>query len=128
MRIQTAATNLITTRFGDDGLTHTGQKRTNHQHAATQGCAFLHKLIALQVVEIQLVCFKGIGVFFLFRYLHTNITQQLDEVVHIANVRNVTDNHLLLCQQCGTDYLQGLVLSTLWCDSSLQQMAAFNDK
>ena len=128
MRIQTAATNLITTRFGDNGFTHTGQKRTNHHHAATQCSTLLHKLVALQVIQVQLVGFEGIGVFFLFRYLHTNITQQLDEVVHIANVRDVTDNHLLLCQQCGTDYLQGLVLSTLWCDSSLQQMAAFNDK
>ena len=128
MRIQTAATNLITTWLGDDSLAHASQQRTDHHHAATQCSTLLHKLVALQVIQVQLVGFEGIGVFFLFRYLHTNITQQLDEVVHIANVRDVTDNHLLLCQQCGTDYLQGLVLSTLWCDGSLQQMAAFNDK
>ena len=47
MGVEASAPDLITTRFRDDGLAHTGQQRTNHHHTASEFCTLLDELVAL---------------------------------------------------------------------------------
>ena len=58
--VQSATPDLVTPGFGNDRPPHTGEQRTDHHHTATQFGTFLHKLIALQVGEIQTVCLEGV--------------------------------------------------------------------
>ena len=58
--VQSATPDLVTPGFGNDSPPHTGEQRTDHHHTATQFGTFLHKLIALQVGEIQTVCLEGV--------------------------------------------------------------------
>ena len=57
-------------------------------------------------------------------HLHTDILQQLDEVVDVADIWNVMNGYCLTGQQCGTDNLQGFVLGALRSDFATQQVAA----
>ena len=36
--------------------------------------------------------------------------------------------HLIVGEQTGTNHLQSLILGTLWCDGSLEQLASFYDE
>ena len=51
-------------------------------------------------------------------HLHVDVSEQLDEVVHIADVRDVVNRHRLTGQQRSTDDLKCFVLGALWCDGS----------
>ena len=110
MSVQSAASYLVATRFGDDCLAHAGQQRTDHQDRSTQGGAAADESVALQVVEVQLVGLEGEAVACsLWRvgrlHFDSDILQKLNEVVDIANVRDVVDSHLFACQQRGADNL-----------------------
>ena len=58
MGIQSSASDLIATWFGNNGLAHTSQQRTNHHHAASQGGTLLYELVALQIVKVKLICLE----------------------------------------------------------------------
>jgi hypothetical protein len=138
---------LVATGLGNDGLAHAGQQRTNHQHRAAQLGTLLHKLIALQIVQVEVIGLEGEsppygprGGFITLQdmsvtiggrqggYLHADILQQLDEVVDIADVGNVADSDRLAGEQRGTDDLQGLVFGTLRRDGSTERMSALYDE
>ena len=88
----------------------------------------MHKIIALKEVEIELVGAESIGVARVARHIHSYLPKQLDEVVDISDVGDITDGHRLRSEQRGTDDLQCLVLGTLGSDGALERMTAFNDK
>ncbi len=104
------------------------KQRTNHEHTATKRGAFLHKLQTVEIVEIQFVALEGIVVTAMLSYLDTYFLEQLDEVVHIQDVRHVLDAHRLIGKNRGTDNLQRLVLGTLWGDGTLERMTALYDE
>ena len=54
--------------------------------------------------------------------------QENDQILHIQNLRNIGDGHLLLGQKHSADDLQGLILRTLRPDSSAELITAFYNK
>ena len=123
--VQSATTNLVATRLGNDSLAHTRQQRTNHQHRTAQLGTLSDELVALQECHIQAVGLEGIGTIS-SGHLHANLAQQLDEVVDVADVGDVTDGYRVCRQQRGTDDLQCLVLGALRGNGTAQQVSAFN--
>ena len=128
MRVQTSASNLVTTRFGNNGLTHTCQQWTDHHHRAAQLRTFLHELVACQEFHVQFIGPESKAVFSRLFNLHTNILQQLNKVVDIADVGNVVNGHHVAGQQRGTNHLQGLVLGALRTDFTTEQVPTFNSE
>ena len=59
MGVEAPPSNLVATGLGNDSLAHACQQRSDHHDRATQLRAFLHELVALQVVEVQLVGLEG---------------------------------------------------------------------
>ena len=96
MRVETTATNLVATRLGNRSLSATTQERTDHEHAATKGGAFLHKLYAVQIVEIEFIALESIVVAAVLCHLDSDFFQQLDEIVDVKDVRHVLDAHRIL--------------------------------
>ena len=89
---------------------------------------FTHELITFKIGKVYAVGLKLIIISGDSRHLHFDVLQQLNEIVHIQDVRYVADNDRVTAQQGGTDNLQRLVLSTLWSNGTTQRMTAFDDK
>ena len=96
VRVETTATNLVATRLGNRSLSATAQERTDHEHAATKGGTFLHKLYAVQIVEIEFIALESIVVVAVLCHLDSDFFQQLDEIVDVEDVRHVLDAHRIL--------------------------------
>ena len=117
--VKTATAYLVTAGFGDNCLAHPGKQWTDHHNTTAELCTLMHKLIALQIFEVEFICLEGIGVLSLLTShffplnLHTDILQQLDEIVYIADVGDIMYRHFLIGEQSSTDYLQSLVFCTL---------------
>ena len=61
-------------------------------------------------------------------HLHTHILEQLNQVVHIQNIRNVLNAHSITRQQCRTNHFQRFILSTLRNNLTTQTMTALYNK
>ena len=99
-----------------------------HEHTTTKRRTFLHKLQTVEIIEFQLITLECIVVTTVLGYLDTYLLEQLNQVVHIQDVRHVGDAHRLVGKDCGTDNLQGLVLGALRCDSTFERMTALYDE
>ena len=126
MGIKASATDLITPRFSNHSLSHTCQKRSNHQHTATQCSTLLDKLLTTEVVEIEFISLKMKHSLLFLTDFHTDVFQQLYQIVDVANVGNIAYNNLVVGEQRCTDHLQGLVFSALRDDGSTEQVSAFD--
>ena len=103
--IKSATPDFVATGLGDNGSSHASQQRTDHQDGATQVGTFLHELVALQVFQVECVGLERERTLSDFLDLDTDIAQQLNEVVDVANVGDVVDGHLVAGEQRGTDNL-----------------------
>ena len=126
--IQTATTYLIATRLSYGSLATSTEQRTYHEHTTTKRRTFLHKLQTVEIIEFQLITLECIVVTTVLGYLDTYLLEQLNQIVHIQNVRHVADAHRLAGKDCGTDNLQSLVLGALRCDSTFERMTALYDE
>ena len=59
--VESTTSDLITSGFGNDSPPHTSKQRTDHHHTATQFGTLHHKLVALQVGEVQTVCLESVS-------------------------------------------------------------------
>lgn len=84
--------------------------------------------ICIEIIEFQLITLECIVVTTVLGYLDTYLLEQLNQVVHIQDVRHVGDAHRLVGKDCGTDNLQRLVLGALRCDSTFERMTALYDE
>ena len=108
--VQTATAYLVATRLGNHSLSHTRQQWTNHHDGATQVGTLFHELVALQILQVQSVGLECVGVAkglsaIGFRYLDTDVAQQLNQVVDITDVGDVVDGNLFAGEQRGADNL-----------------------
>ena len=60
--VESPAAYLVAARLSDDGFAEASQQRTYHQHRAAQLGTLAHELVALQVVEVQLIGLEGVRV------------------------------------------------------------------
>jgi len=120
--------NLVAPRFGHDGTAEACQQRTDGEHRPPQCGALAHELVAAQVFQVHLVGLEGIAALAAGCHLHVDVAQQLDQVVHVEDVGNVADLHLVAREQRGRDHLQGFVLGSLRRYLSFEQVPAFDDK
>ena len=128
--VQTATSYLVATGLGNDGFSHASQQRTDHHDGAAQLGTLVDKLVALQVLQVELVRLEREGTLaralaFYLLHLDTDVAEQLDEVVDVADVGDVANDHLVAGQQRGTNHLQRLVLGALWRNGATEQMPAF---
>ena len=128
MGIQTTTSDLIPTGLCHYSLAKTREQRADHQYRATKSRTFTHELITFKIGKVYAVGLKLIIISGDSLHLHFDVLQQLNEIVHIQDVRYVADNDRVTAQQGGTDNLQRLVLSTLWSNGTTQRMTAFDDK
>ena len=89
MGVKPAAAYLVASGFRHYGPAETGKQRAYEQHAAAERRAFAYELVAFKVVEADV--FRPESVFVLTDTLdiHPDVDKQLDEVVHVEDVRNV---------------------------------------
>ena len=126
--VQSAASYLVASGTGDDGFAEAGQQRSDHEHRPSERGAFLHKVVALQIIQVQVSGTETVGVAVDTLHLNTDIFQQADEVVDVEDVGNVGDGHLVGGEQRGADDLQGLVFGSLRSDGTLQRVPSFDDE
>ena len=126
--VQPAPSDLVAAGFCDDGLAEAAQQRAYGEHGAAQRGALAHELVALQVVEVEVVGLEGVVVAAVSGYADAHVLEQLDEVVDVEDVGDVLDVHLVAGEQRGTDHLQSLVLGALWGDGAAERSAAFYDE
>ena len=125
MGVQTAAAYLVSARFGNHSLAKACHHRSyEHDRTAQAGTPF-QEFIALQIGKINIGCLKAICIDAFFRYVHSHIPHQLNQVVHIQDVRYVVHRHLFGCEQGGADNLQHLVLRSLRINVSGKAVSAF---
>lgn len=60
--------------------------------------------------------------------LDTNFLEQLDEVVHVQDVRHIGDAHGSSVRMVVQIASKRLVLGSLWCDGTLERMTALYDE
>ena len=126
--VKTAAPDLVSSGLGHCSLTKATKQWAKHQHRAAQGSTLLHKLQAVEIVEIELVCLKRIVAGRIGCHLHPDVLEQSDQIVDVENIRDIADPHCVAREQRGADHLQSLVLGTLRHDGSTQGMAAFDNE
>lgn len=125
MRIQPAASYLVSSRLGNHSLAEACHHRAYQHNRTTQAGAPFQELVAFQIGEIHIGCPETIRVDTLLRYRDTHIPHQLDKVVDVQYVRYVVHRHLFRGKQRGADNLQHLVLRSLRIDISRKAMSTF---
>ena len=126
--IKTAAADLIATRLGDGSLAESAEQGSEHQYTATQRRTLLHELQTVEIIQFQLITLEGIIMTAVSGYLHTDFLEQLDQVVHIQDVRHIGNAHGFIGKNGGTDHLQRLILGSLRGDGTLERMTALYDE
>ena len=126
--IKTAAADFIATRLGDGSLAESSEQGSEHQYTATQRRTLLHELQTVEIIQFQLITLEGIIMTAVSGYLHTDFLEQLNQVVHIQDVRHIGNAHGLIGKNGSTDHLQRLVLGSLRGDGTLERMTALYDE
>ena len=128
MRVQTPATDFVSTRLGICHFAQTRQKRTDEHNGTTQFIAFLEEVRAAQISRVKAAGGEGVLAFRQFLYRNAHRCEQVDEVIHIEDVRQIINNHRLFCQQHCAKHLQRFVLRALRRDRTVQFVSSFYDK
>ena len=128
MGIKTATAYLVATRLGDGSLAASAKQGSKHEHAATKRRTLLDKLQTVEIVQVQLITLESIVMTAVLGNLDTNFLEQLNQVVHIQNIRHIGDAHRLIGKNGGTNHFQGLVLGSLRRDGTLERMTALYDE
>ena len=79
-------------------------------------------------VQIEPGGLKGVVVAAVPRHLDTDVTKQLNEVVHVENVGDIAHPDRLFGEQRGADHLQRLILGPLGSDGTAEPVPAFNNE
>ena len=124
--IQSPASYLVAARFGNQGFAEACHHRSHQHDGAAQAGTPFQELVAFQVVEIYVCGAEAVGVDAFLRHLDAHVPHQLDEVVHVQDVRDVVYGHLFGSEQCGADDLQYLVLRSLRIDVSGEAVSSFD--
>src|SRR5690606_484845 len=128
MGIQSTSSDLVPSGFGNISFAKPGQQGSHQHDGAPQGAAVFLELGGLQVLQIYVLCLKGIASLPLLFNLNTEVDQKLDQFVDIHDVGNVVYDNFFLGEQYGTNNLQCLVLCSLGSDFSLQLVSPFYSK
>ena len=126
--VEAAATNLVSAGIGKVHHAQATQQRPYQQHRATQFGAFVHEVLTLDELGVDVFGFETIGAVAFMLHSDAHVLEQVYQVVHVHNVGDVVDDHLLASEQACTDDLQCFVLGSLGRDFSMQGMVPFNDK
>ena len=89
MGVQAPPPYLVSARLGHYGLAEACQQRSYHQYAAPERSAFAYKLVALQIVEVDVLCLERIFVPAYAGYIHAYVCEQQNEILYVKNVRYV---------------------------------------
>ena len=119
MSVESAASYLVSTRFGDDSLAESRQQRTNHKYTASEFRTFLNKVRTLEIVEIEVVGTKRIVVSRQALHLHADVLKQQYKIIHIPDVWDIMNYNLIRSEQRSANHLKSLILGSLRSNLSL---------
>ena len=105
MGVEPAPSDLIAAGLGHDSLAETCEQRSDHEHRTAQGGAFPDELITFQIRQVHLVGLERVVVARQPFHLYVDVSEQLDEIVHIKDVGNVVNGDGLTGEQCGANHL-----------------------
>src|SRR5262249_39588620 len=120
--------NFVTTGFWNFRFPKASQQRPyDHDGTAQCRCLFF-KIGGINKIKIYFISFKYKFTVRFFFHVHTHVLQQLNELVYITYIGNVTDGNFFRCKKGCADNLQGLILGSLRSDFSLQFSSSGNFK
>ena len=125
MGIETAAADLVTTRFGNIPFAEPCQQRPDNHHRSAQAGRTLPVIFTLQVAEIDLTRLERIGILGRVSDFHPHLLKQLDQLQNIDNCGHIAHRYLLRGQQRGTQNLQRFVFGPLRSNFAVQRRPAF---
>ena len=99
MGVKPAPSYLVAPGFTHCCLAETAKKWAYHEHGATQGSTFFHKVDAVKIIKIQLIGLKSIVVSAVAFHLNAYLLKQTDKVVYIENVGYVANRDRLAGKQ-----------------------------
>ena len=126
--VYTPAADFIPAGLGEPGVAEAREQRAHHHHGATEFGALGHEFLGLDVGRVHGIGLEGIHALGQTRDLHAHVLQQLDEVLHIQDLRDVADGHGFAGEEYGADDFQGLVFGSLRGNAAGQLVSAFDDK
>src|SRR5690349_7591183 len=89
--IQAAPSDLIATGARDERFFKTREHGPGQHDRAAEPSAFSFKIVAAEVVEVDIISLEGAGVPVYPLHLYIHFLQQIDQVIYIKNVRDVAD-------------------------------------
>ena len=125
MGVEVAASDLVSARFGGDGVADAGQQRADQHHRTAERRIVVAELLAAQEFHIDVLCAERPLLIPGFCGLAAHIPQQSDEIPHVCDVRDVVDCDFVSGEQGRAQHLQSLVLRSLGSDFAVQGMSAF---
>ena len=99
-----------------------------HAKLLCERTAFTQKLVRFQIVQVDSIGLKCIGIGSRMLHLHLHVAQELYQVIHIQDIRYIMDCHFFRRKQCCTNDLQGFILCALRNNLTGQPVTAFYDK
>ena len=124
MSINPASADLVTTRLREICPSETGQEWSDHHNGATQFGTARNKIHTHYIVSIDLVGLEGIDALLATGHLDTHALKKKNQILHIQDLRNVGNSHLLLSQKHSADNLQRLILCSLRGNLSMESMSS----
>src|SRR5580698_5595980 len=105
MGVQPSPADLVPPRLWDIGFTVSGKHRAGQHHRTAQLAALTTKIVASQVVDIDLAGLENTGVAGNAIRLYSHFPEQFDQEVDVEDVGDIGDRHSFGGQQYGADNL-----------------------
>ena len=124
--IQSTASDLVSPWCGDVAFAEACERWTNYHHASTQPTAKLLEFGPQEELDINGFGGEAERTLAQFLHHHAHVPQQVDQLVHVHDVRHVMDRDRLCGEQHSAEYLQRLVLGALRNHFALQATTSFD--
>ena len=103
--VESSAAYFVASGSCDCGVSEACREWAEQQHASSQTCTAIEKVVAAQVVKVWCVGLEGHVSGGVVCHFHAHVFYQLDEVVDVEDVGYVGDTHLFGGEECGTNHL-----------------------
>ena len=125
MGIHPAAAYLVASRLREINLAETGQKRTCDHDRASELATSLDKVLAADIILVDVVCLEGIGPLGVSRDLDSHRAEKLDEIHYVEDFRDIVYSDRFIGKEYGVQHLQCLILCSLRGDFSGKTVSSF---
>ena len=125
MRINPAATDLVSSRLREICPSETSQERSYHHHRPTQLGTFADKICTGYIIRIDIIRLECIYTLLVTGDLDSHTLKKENQITYIQDFRNIGNLYGFSCQEHRADHLQGLILCALRPYRATKFVAAF---